>query len=216
LSCPCFLLLLYCFLSFFLPSFLPSYLSICLSSIFLFVFLSFLEPTTGMDPVSKRLTWEVIKQLSPDKAIILTSHHTAECEALCTRIGIMTQGRFVCLGSQQHLKSRFAKGYTVQIKPKNNNSALVEQQVHLHFPAARLTEIRDDMMVYQVPRESCKIASVFDVLMGLEETVQDFYVWQTTLDQVFLTVAKEIHHHHHDDDDEGEIHDTGHEHLLQS
>ena len=39
-----------------------------------------------------------------------------ECEALCTRLCIMVKGRMVCLGSPQHLKSKFAQGYTIEIK----------------------------------------------------------------------------------------------------
>ena len=42
--------------------------------------------------------------------VILTSHSMEECEALCTRIGIMTQGRLRCLGTVQHLKNRFGAG----------------------------------------------------------------------------------------------------------
>ena len=36
-----------------------------------------------------------------------------ECEALCTRLAIMVNGQFRCLGSTQHLKSKFGEGYTV-------------------------------------------------------------------------------------------------------
>ena len=39
-----------------------------------------------------------------------------ECEALCTRLAIMVNGRFLCLGSPQHLKSKFGHGYTLLIK----------------------------------------------------------------------------------------------------
>ena len=38
-----------------------------------------------------------------------------ECETLCTRLVIMVQGRFRCLGSVQHLKSKFGAGYTIQV-----------------------------------------------------------------------------------------------------
>ena len=77
----------------------------------LFLFLLSTEPSTGMDPLSKRLMWRVITQLGVDKAIIVTTHYMEECEALCSRIGIMSAGRLVCLGSSQHLKTRFATGY---------------------------------------------------------------------------------------------------------
>ena len=88
-------------------SFLLS-LSLCLYHCSLFIYT---EPSTGMDPLSKRLMWRVIAQLCHDKAVVVTTHYMEECEALCSRIGIMSQGRLVCLGSSQHLKSRFATGY---------------------------------------------------------------------------------------------------------
>jgi ABC-type multidrug transport system ATPase subunit len=41
-----------------------------------------------------------------------------ECEALCTRLAIMVNGHFKCLGSTQHLKNKFAMGYTLNVKIK--------------------------------------------------------------------------------------------------
>lgn len=43
-------------------------------------------------------------------SIVLSTHSMEECEALCSRVGVMAGGRFVCLGSVQHLKSRFGDG----------------------------------------------------------------------------------------------------------
>lgn len=42
-----------------------------------------------------------------------------ECEALCTRLAIMVNGQFKCLGSPQHLKSKFGSGYTLLAKTRN-------------------------------------------------------------------------------------------------
>ena len=42
--------------------------------------------------------------------VVLTSHSMEECEALCTRVGIMTAGHLRCLGTVQHLKNRFGAG----------------------------------------------------------------------------------------------------------
>ncbi|CAG0900594.1 unnamed protein product, partial [Darwinula stevensoni] len=80
------------------------------------------EPTTGMDPVARRLLWDSIARVRDSgRSIILTSHSMDECEALCTRLVIMVNGRFQCLGSPQHLKGKFGQGYTliVKLKPEN-------------------------------------------------------------------------------------------------
>ncbi|KAG7263275.1 hypothetical protein CRUP_000329, partial [Coryphaenoides rupestris] len=64
------------------------------------------EPTTGMDPKARRFLWDCILSIIRDgRSVVLTSHSMEECEALCTRMAIMVNGRFKCLGSIQHLKS---------------------------------------------------------------------------------------------------------------
>ncbi|XP_061652253.1 retinal-specific phospholipid-transporting ATPase ABCA4 isoform X3 [Phyllopteryx taeniolatus] len=63
------------------------------------------EPTTGMDPHSRRFLWNAILTVIRDgRAVVLTSHSMEECEALCTRLAIMVNGTFKCLGTIQHLK----------------------------------------------------------------------------------------------------------------
>jgi ABC-type glutathione transport system ATPase component len=52
-------------------------------------------------------------------SVILTTHSMEECEALCPRIGIMAGGKLRCLGSAQHLKSKFGQGYQVEMKVKH-------------------------------------------------------------------------------------------------
>ena len=78
------------------------------------------EPSTGMDPVARRFMWDVIDRISKkdkDCTVVLTTHSMEECEALCTRVGIMVGGRLRCLGSTQHLKSRFGEGLQVTALP---------------------------------------------------------------------------------------------------
>lgn len=81
------------------------------------------EPTTGMDPGAKRHLWAVMsKYRSAGKSIVLTSHSMEECEALCTRLAIMVNGEFKCLGSRQHLKNKFSKGYLLVVQMSNRNT----------------------------------------------------------------------------------------------
>lgn len=80
------------------------------------------EPSTGMDPVSRRFMWDVISRLSsggednPGCAVVLTTHSMEEAEALCSRLGIMVGGRLRCIGSPQHLKARFGSGFLIDLK----------------------------------------------------------------------------------------------------
>lgn len=83
------------------------------------------EPSTGMDPVARRFMWQVIARMSTQDgrcSVILTTHSMEEAEALCTRIGVMVNGRLQCLGSAQHLKLRFGDGFEVNVKTAIPNS----------------------------------------------------------------------------------------------
>jgi len=74
------------------------------------------EPTSGMDPVSKRALWDFISSTMSGRSVILTTHSMEECEALCDRVGIMINGQLACLGTNQALKNKFGKGYQLDIK----------------------------------------------------------------------------------------------------
>lgn len=75
------------------------------------------EPSSGMDPVTRRAMWNLITDAVVEKkmSVVLTTHSMEECEALCGRVGVMVAGSLVCLGSIQHIKSRFGNGIIVQL-----------------------------------------------------------------------------------------------------
>ena len=70
------------------------------------------EPTTGVDPVSRRSLFKMLKNLS-NSALVLTTHRMDEAESLCDQIVIMINGRFVCYGSAGRLKELYGLGYTI-------------------------------------------------------------------------------------------------------
>lgn len=104
------------------------------------------EPTTGMDPGAKRLLWNMISKIRKSgKSIVLTSHSMDECEAMCTRLAIMVNGEFKCLGSVQHLKNKFSKGFTLTVKTKKRNASrnIKEMAEEMATDEAHLSKIKD-------------------------------------------------------------------------
>ncbi|KAG7392080.1 hypothetical protein PHYPSEUDO_002304 [Phytophthora pseudosyringae] len=100
------------------------------------------EPSTGMDPVSRRFMWNVIAAISTQRkesTIILTTHSMEECEALCTRVGIMVGGRLRCLGSVQHLKHRFGDGLMLELKLMGTPSHDIDARVASVFSGSAST-----------------------------------------------------------------------------
>uniref|UniRef100_A0A8D0GPA7 P-type phospholipid transporter n=1 Tax=Sphenodon punctatus TaxID=8508 RepID=A0A8D0GPA7_SPHPU len=154
------------------------------------------EPTTGMDPRARRFLWNCILSVIKDgRSVVLTSHSMEECEALCTRMAIMVNGRFRCLGSVQHLKNRFGDGYTIVLRVSGPSPDLqpVEKFIQEAFPGIVLKERHHCMLQYQLPSHSCSLAKIFSILSLHRDTyhIEDYSVSQTTLDQVFVHFAKD-------------------------
>ncbi|XP_058835896.1 phospholipid-transporting ATPase ABCA3-like isoform X2 [Topomyia yanbarensis] len=157
------------------------------------------EPTTGMDPGAKRNFWNVICKIrATGKAIILTSHSMEECEALCTRLAIMVNGEFRCLGSSQHLKNKFTDGFFLTIKlekrdndDSNDNVSLVVQYIEENFEGARLKEQYKDFLTYHITRTPLKWSTMFGLMEQAKSRfdIEDYALGQTTLEQVFLTLV---------------------------
>lgn len=92
------------------------------------------EPTTGVDPVSRRSLFKMLKGLH-DSAMVLTTHRMDEAESLCDNIAIMINGRFVCYGSPGHLKSTYGTGYTIEIQHLASTAAdVIESQISELLP----------------------------------------------------------------------------------
>uniref|UniRef100_A0A8C8T3P5 ATP-binding cassette, sub-family A member 3 n=1 Tax=Peromyscus maniculatus bairdii TaxID=230844 RepID=A0A8C8T3P5_PERMB len=154
------------------------------------------EPSTGMDPVARRLLWDTVARARESgKAIVITSHSMEECEALCTRLAIMVQGQFKCLGSPQHLKSKFGSGYSLQAKVRSEGKQEVLEEfkafVDLTFPGSILEDEHQDMVHYHLPGCDLSWAKVFGILEKAKEKygVDDYSVSQISLEQVFLSFA---------------------------
>lgn len=81
------------------------------------------EPTTGVDPVSRRSLFKMLKHL-PNCSLILTTHRMDEAESLCDKITVMINGKFVVYGSPGHLKSTYGQGYQVNFKTIGNTQNL--------------------------------------------------------------------------------------------
>nr|XP_043888228.1 phospholipid-transporting ATPase ABCA1-like [Solea senegalensis] len=163
------------------------------------------EPTTGMDPKARRFLWDcILSVIKEGRSVILTSHSMEECEALCTRMAIMVNGRFKCLGSIQHLKSRFGDGYTVIVRVGGSPPALklVEDFVQQTFAGSVLKEKHHNTLQYQLPYAEGALATIFSQFTSHQQRlgVEDYSVSQTTLDQVFVNFAR---HQHTEEESQG-------------
>ena len=155
------------------------------------------EPTSGMDPKSRRFLWNVLLAIRRSgKIIILTSHSMEECEALCSKVVIMKAGQFQCIGSPQHLKSKYGSGYSVTARLEQQangdpaDTGKLKAMFESHFPNAVFEKDVYGEVSYTVTKDTA-LSSVFETLEAEKAAlkIEDYSVNQTSLEQVFLKFA---------------------------
>lgn len=154
------------------------------------------EPSSGMDPCSKRHLWQTIQtELREGCAVVLTSHSMEECEALCTRLAVMVGGSFRCLGSPQHINNRFGDGYVVKVwlYKDTHQPTTVSDCLKLHFPGIQFKGQRLNLLEYHVPNSGGCLADLFKVLENNKTflDIKHYSISHTTLEQVFIRFATE-------------------------
>lgn len=150
-----------------------------------------------MDPATKRNLWDTLCRIRDSgKCLVLTSHSMEECEALCTRLAIMVNGTFKCLGSTQHLKSKFSEGYMLTIKirkinpdkPEESGSIEeIEQLVKTNFPSAIRKESHQELVTYFIPDVSLPWSKMFGIMEKGKKAIkviEDYSLGQSSLEQV--------------------------------
>jgi ABC-type multidrug transport system ATPase subunit len=153
------------------------------------------EPSTGLDPASRRQLWDVISRAKKDKSVILTTHSMEEADVLCDRLGIMSAGRLLCVGPSFDLKRRFGKGYTcvlaTKVKDLSNTSA-VHSWITDIFPSAVLLEDPiSGTFKYEIDRREVVISEAFSAIVSGRDKIglADWGFTETTLEEVFLKLS---------------------------
>jgi ABC-2 type transport system ATP-binding protein len=143
------------------------------------------EPTTGLDPRSRRTVWEIVRSLASDgTTVFLTTQYLEEADQLADRVAILDRGRIIAEGTARELKQRIPGG-----------------RIDLRFAdaATRLTAARamqlpvrdDDATALQIPTDG-NVATLRRVLRELDHAcvdVVDLAIHIPDLDDVFLALT---------------------------
>jgi ABC-2 type transport system ATP-binding protein len=73
------------------------------------------EPTTGLDPISRRDFWEILRELAKDRFIFLTTHYLEEAEQLADTLGVLGEGRLVAVGTVPSIRGRIRYQYSIKL-----------------------------------------------------------------------------------------------------
>ena len=151
------------------------------------------EPTSGMDVVAKRELWEFLKNYKDNKIIILTTHSLDEAEYLGDRIGIMSEGKFICSGSSSYLKNKYPCGFNVNfifnhnIFTKDKRMSLVNtfRQLGNNCKIKVSSKFAFTINFFNITND---VEQIFENIDNVKESygIINYTVSTTTLEDVFL------------------------------
>jgi ABC-2 type transport system ATP-binding protein len=147
------------------------------------------EPTTGLDPQSRRQLWElVLKFKASGGTVLLTTHYMEEAERLCDRVAIVDNGRVIALGTPSELIARLGAEHVVEIALERDDPAVDEwlcgvggvqnvrrerqgifltvSEVHRTVPALLAALRRRDMELSRLTTHHASLEDVFVSLTG--------------------------------------------------
>ena len=156
------------------------------------------EPTTGLDPNTRRFVWDYIMELKEGRVVVLTTHSMEEADALCGRIGIMVNGRLMTLGTPQQLKKAYGTGYKFVLSMKGNvdnaNETIGKVLEKKYTEDLQFDDLAssETHRVFSIKRSDLDFGELFQLLEDHREAVglEDYSVTQASMDEVFKNFAR--------------------------
>ncbi|HVY78933.1 MAG TPA: ATP-binding cassette domain-containing protein [Solirubrobacterales bacterium] len=157
------------------------------------------EPTTGLDPVSRKTIWEEVRSLNDEgTTVFLTTQYLEEADQLADNVGIIDRGRIVAEGTPDSLKSEIGNPH-IQLQLAEGSIVAAEEAC---AAVGKLLPPRDGRTVLvEVENGAADIPRVVRALDEAGIAVDSLELVRPTLDDVFVAKTG----HHLEKDDQGEV-----------
>ena len=146
------------------------------------------EPSAGLDPQTRLLLWEIIREYNQSgKTILLTTHNMEEADALCQQLAIIDHGRNIALGTPAELKASVPGGFLLRLRFGTHSPALVEQlrtlsgvrEVRVHTDSETNTDVYAD-------RGGSLVSEIANLAATTSVELSDVHISEPSLENLFL------------------------------
>ncbi|ASI98447.1 ABC transporter ATP-binding protein [Thermococcus celer] len=147
------------------------------------------EPTTGLDPMSKRNTWELIKDRIEDSGatILLTSHDLYEVEYLANRVIIINNGRLIAEGTPRDLRKKFGKSVKVVFEDSLSFDALRGELMGVEG-VKDISQVSENAVEIKLDSIDRSINNLVRVLASKELQIKDIITTAANFEDVYLEI----------------------------
>ena len=121
------------------------------------------EPTTGLDPISRKEFWETLRESGRDRFTFLTTHYLEEAEQLADHIGMLDNGNLIRMGTLEQLQQSVPYNYSVKILSKTTTVPRIEKGETVTSMDGNIRILTSEEEAFRMSRELTKTGSRFTV-----------------------------------------------------
>jgi ABC-2 type transport system ATP-binding protein len=146
------------------------------------------EPTTGLDPQSRRQLWELIRAFQRNGGtVLLTTHYMDEAERLCDRLAIIDHGQVIAEGSPADLINRLGGNHVVEFSVAGSDGASLEKWNGL--PSVESVREDEGLIALNVKQPHLTIPALLDAIDREGGQLQHLTTRQASLEDVFVRLT---------------------------
>jgi ABC-2 type transport system ATP-binding protein len=146
------------------------------------------EPTTGLDPQSRRQLWELIEGFKSDgRSILLTTHYMEEAERLCDRVAIVDHGRMIALGTPRELIANLRAEHVLEFALAENTA--VDEALLRQLEGVCAADRRDGIYRLHVDGLHRAMPALLQELRRQDAQLAELRTHSATLEDVFVSLT---------------------------
>jgi ABC-2 type transport system ATP-binding protein len=143
------------------------------------------EPSTGLDPQTRLLLWEIICDYQAQgKTVLITTHNMEEADALCHRIGIIDHGKVIALGTPKELKASVPGGYLLRLRFTTIPDGVVRRLKEL--PGVGEIKVQGASADVYADRGGALVAAIVAAAAAEGAELSDVHINEPSLENLFL------------------------------
>lgn len=149
------------------------------------------EPTTGLDPQSRRQLWDLIRALrAQGRTVLLTTHYMDEAERLCDRVAVVDHGKVIAEGTPRQLIAELGGEHVVEFTlDEENGQPLLETASLANLPAVRSVRKDADHFCLSVAEPHIALPALLEHLRQTGHQLADLTTRHASLEDVFVTLT---------------------------